>query len=306
MTMQKPSHLRFSCKTFTSDEIDEMLEAGGNFRHLRVPYRDGLLAMMKAGEWEPANGEVIVRNGDGRVLNGQHRLSAAALYQRETNDKVWFWVCDGADESVALKTDCGLPRRVGDYLRHEGVPHAHWVTAISMGEVRQKLAANKHSLLATVSQGGVTGSGGGKRGKPIGARMVITLPMAVDAWKRNKGAMAEWAKIGYSLQAAKLPRSMALSALGYQLAKKHEMKAKLFFDFLVTGSGMKQEDPILMLREKLRADMVSKRKYDTTTIAALLIKTWVAWNEGRKISVLKWARVGHGAENFPSHEFRED
>lgn len=90
--MDKPSHLTFKLQTFDADEIDGILEASGNFRDLQPRHRNNLLAAMEDEHWEAGNGEVITFTEDGILINGQHRLSAAAAYQRaHRGEKVWFW-----------------------------------------------------------------------------------------------------------------------------------------------------------------------------------------------------------------------
>jgi hypothetical protein len=48
---------------------------------------------------------------------------------------------------------------------------------------------------------------------------------------------------------------------------------------------------------------MATRKRDRQSLAAVFIKAWVAWNEGREVTQLKWMSVGPKAEAFPDHRF---
>jgi hypothetical protein len=169
-----------------------------------------------------------------------------------------------------------------------------------MGEVRMKAIQAKDSLACIVNPQLVASGDENKR-------PVVSVLTLVDIWKRNKGAIAEWAAIAYSMkEKGNIPRASSIAALCFQLAKKHEMEAKLFCDYLTTGAGMKAGDPVLVLRNRLHDESRAARKLDVLTIAAYVVKAWVAWNEGRSIGILRWSGSGPRAEAFPSHIFKVD
>ena len=286
--MEKPSHVKFVLRSFTDDEITELLEAGGNFRELSTSWRDSLLQQMENGRWDTGNGECLAMDEDGRIVNGQHRLSAAQIYQRAHGDKVWFWVATGVRKNSDKSMDQGLNRTLSSLLRKEGVVNAPDCAALALSDY--KMVASKSTSLIAMFSGGWQ-----QKGK-------VSLPNTYDAWKRSSAAISEWAAISKSLEAAGMPRGGSLAAIGFQLAKKHPMDAKLFFSYLKDGAGMESGDPILLLRERLLEDRrTPQARMSQITMAALVVKAWVAWKSGTPLKVLKYIQLGPRAEKFPSH-----
>jgi len=286
--MEKPSHLKFVLRSFTDDEITELLEAGGNFREMKVAWRDSLLQHMRSGLWDCGNGDCLAMTEDGSLVNGQHRLSAAQIFQRETGEKVWFWVATGV-RSVCVRTmDQGLNRTLTSLLKKDGIPHASECAAIALSDHR--MMGNRSGTIAACFQSGSKDSSR------------VSLPHAYESWKRSSAKIQEWAAIDAKVKAAGLPRSSLLACCGFQLSKQADMDAKLFFSLLCGGDGLAKGDPLLLLRERLLEDRRSPHaKMPQATIAALLVKAWVAWRRGTPIGQLKYMSVGPKAEKFPSH-----
>lgn len=291
--MEKPSHVKFVCRTFSDDEITELLDAGGNFREMATAWRDGLLKLMTDGKWDTGNGECLAIGEDGRVVNGQHRLSAAQIYQRETGDKVWFWVATGVRSSSDKSCDQGLNRTLASLLRKDGVHYATQCSAIAMADYRMSRVKNAKDL-QPMFQGAWKNT------------VRVALPHSYEAWKRASAKISEWAAIANDLHAVGLPRTTLLACIGFQLAKRHELDAKLFFSYLKDGASLNAGDPILLLRERLMADRITAQaKMPGNTMAALLVKAWVAWKRGESMKTLRWKQVGPMAEKFPSHVIDE-
>ncbi len=299
-TSDKPSHIKFRLRAFDDAELETLLGTGSNFRRLNITQRNNILQEMINETWEPDNGQTIVISDKGKLLNGQHRLSAAQIYQRQTGHLVWFWTAENVKESTVKTMDTGDNRRVIQYLTNEGIEHASTVQAIALADARLSLMPKSETLLAATSTGLARREN--KENTTRSSRPSISL--TIDRWRRNRGAMQDWAKIGADMEKAKLPRPSLLVSLGYQLAKKDESKAKLFFERLTTGEGIKKVDPIYVLRQRLISDRLSNTKMQRTTMAAILIKAWVAWNEGREVSTLRWISTGPSGEDFPSHKYQ--
>lgn len=302
-TADKPDHLEFTLERFTCEEIETILDRGKNFRELRNSHRDRLLSEMRANRWEPGTGQPLVFDDSGKLLDGQHRLAATLIYQRETDQRIWFWCCRGASPVIAPSLDCGMNRKLSDFLKREGASYIPFLVTVVAGEARQSMIPRvERNTLYHIANGGHRTTADGKN-----FRVVPSLAAAIDCWKRNKGAMGEWAALAEKLVKASLPRPGLLAALGYQLAKVDETKAKLFFDLLISGAGLKETDPIHQLRKRFLADRANKfSKLPGEFVAALLIKAWVAWNRGETIALLRYAG-GHGprAEAFPDHRLEE-
>ena len=106
------------------------------------------------------------------------------------------------------------------------------------------------------------------------------------------------------LHSAGLPSASLLSAIGYQLAKREEVNAKLFFSYLADGAGLKENDPVLGLRNRLIESKISPSRFlPKIHLAAITVKAWVAWLKGESLrgSSLRFQASGPRAEEFPSH-----
>lgn len=309
--MKKPEFKKIEVRTFSCEEIETILANSPNFRDLKVARRDQWLSEMLNGHWECANGETICFDSAGRLINGQHRLSAALIYQTERNDPVWFLCVYGCSKEASMKTDLGWNRKLGDYLRSEGVARFGKCATIVMADCRYAMSHRSKSdfvpLSALISNNytvQATDDPSSRRGK--GNRMVPSLSMMMSRWKTNRGEVEYWAKVAEELMAKKICNAVALSALGYQLAKHNETDAKLFFSYLTNGDGMKGDDPILMLRERLKSVHNSQSKPDAISVCAWVVKTWVAWCEDRPVKVVTWRRFGPKAEGFPDHRISKN
>lgn len=284
--MEKPSHLKFVLRSFTDDEITELLEAGGNFRDLMPGWRDNILEQMRAGRWDSGNGECLAIDDEGKLANGQHRLSAAQLFQRESGEKVWFWVANGVRKGADRSMDQGMSRTLTTMLRKDGVVNASECSSIAISDTKM-VASGKGANMGAMLHG--------KFGK-------IGVPASYEAWKRSSAVISEWAAIAKQLENAGLPRGTMLACIGFQLAKKHPMDAKLFFSYLKDGSGLENGDPILVLRARLLEDRRSTAtKMPQVSVAALTVKAWVAWKQGTPVRQLRYVPFGPAAEKFPSH-----
>lgn len=284
--MEKPSHIKFVCRTFSDDEITELLDAGGNFRDLMPGWRDNILSQMRAGRWDTGNGECLAIDEDGNLANGQHRLSAAQLYQRETGEKVWFWVATGVRKGSDRSMDQGMSRTLGTMLRKEGVINASECAGIAISDARMAMSGKNPSLSCML---------GGSTGK-------VSIPASYESWKRASASISKWASISKQLVKAGLPRCLVLASVGFQLAKKHPMDAELFFSYLKDGAGLESGDPILLLRSRLLEDRRSaSSKMPQASVAAIVVKAWVAWKSGTPIKTLRYVPFGPAAEKFPSH-----
>src|SRR5690348_1217015 len=117
-TTDKPSHIKFNLQSFSDEEIEKLLEQS-NFRHLSPATRDKYLLEMQMDRWDSGNGECLAFSEGGDLLNGQHRLSAALTYQRETGKRIWFWCARNVQPKSAFRMDTGKMRSLVEYLRNE-------------------------------------------------------------------------------------------------------------------------------------------------------------------------------------------
>jgi hypothetical protein len=286
-TFSKPDHLSFTLEQFHNDQIDAILARSNNWRRMEDSPVDKYAHAMRIGKWDSGNGECLAFDASGRLVNGQHRLAAARIVQEETGRRIWFWVARNVMQNAVESMDQGRNRKVVECLRNEGVVNAPEVAAIASAAARRAMVRDDATLWSILGH----------------ANVYPTNGQVLDVYRKNPAQIEEWASASNKLRDSAFPRSGMLSALLYQFAMQDEQRARLFFKNLHDGSGLNKNDPIFVLREILLADRASKNKRNKHELAALFIKAWVAWNEGRAVSVLRWIAVGPRAEKFPDHRF---
>ena len=286
-TFLKPSHLTFELSQFPNDEIDRILERSNNWRQQMDGPTMKYANAMRVGKWDSGNGECLAFDGKGRCVNGQHRLAAARIVQEETGRLLWFWVARNVSEVAVESMDQGRNRKVVEFLQHEGIANAKEIASIASAAARRVALREDASLYCVVGH----------------AQKDVTNGQVLDIYRGNSKSMQYWAGIGTKMRTSGYPRALLLCALLYQLHKLYPKQAVEFAQKLMDGSGLARRDPIFVLRELLHAEKMATRKRDRQSLAAVFIKAWVAWNEGREVTQLKWMSVGPKAEAFPDHRF---
>jgi hypothetical protein len=86
---------------------------------------------LREGHWVISNDALVTSkpgaNGDGKVLNAQHRLTAAV----EENLPIDVLVMTGMDEDIFDSLDLGKTRSLSDYFTVQGIPNASQRSAAS-------------------------------------------------------------------------------------------------------------------------------------------------------------------------------
>ncbi len=105
--------MKFTTKKIGPKEADALLLASKANRPLRKGRVQRYARDMLAGDWH-VSPQPIVLNGDGRLVDGQHRLQAVVLSGLAQT----FCIVSGAETAVVAALDNGLPRSLGDQLEH--------------------------------------------------------------------------------------------------------------------------------------------------------------------------------------------
>lgn len=231
------------------------------------PLSDSLVAQyqrdMKAGHWSLTT-EPIIFDCDGNLSNGQHRLMAAV----RSGCSFDTWVNWGAQPASMKDVDMGKKRTLGDELAIEGVANA-----------TLKAAVAQHIWRWECGQSQSTNSRHPTRSEVADVLARHDIDSSVK-WKPGaRGA-------GY--------RSTALAVfIHYRLARIDRDAADVFFEYLYSGAGLRENDPILKLRNRLinRAFHLTPREMEMLTY-----KAWNAWRRGSAVKVLKWSENLDGTE----------
>src|SRR5688572_11095199 len=106
---------RLSIETITPETAKAMLAQNTRNRHLRSKHVQHLAEAMRGGRWT-MNGDTIRFNGNGELIDGQHRL--AAVIESET--PITTAVIRGLDFAAFDTIDTGAKRMAADALTIDG------------------------------------------------------------------------------------------------------------------------------------------------------------------------------------------
>lgn len=280
--MQKPDGITFELCSFTCEEIEEILVNSNNVRSIAVRNRDKYLHAMLKGDWNCANGDVLVFDEDGKCLDGQHRLSAAYAYQKATGDTAWFWCAKNAKPTAALTKDQGLSRTLAAVLKGEGERISTKCASVVISQLA--LQENNRDISCLRSNSVKAG-----------------LAQQYAFWSANKDMVRVMANISYRAREERLSRGALLSNVVCEIHRLCGEDALTFAEQVLTGENLTKTDPAYLLRKRLLQDYAETRQRMSAELAiALMVTAWNHWAKGNNIQVLHWRGTGPRPQPFPS------
>ncbi len=249
----------------TPAKATEMLKRNDNNRPFTQHTADSYAQQMERGTW-PNTGAPITLSKTGRLLDGQHRLSACVKVDLSINFDIRF----GIDDSAFAFIDAGKKRSAGDIFAINGVKNA-------------RLMAAATSRLINLQQDWVGGAKSDKQSYKLTAAEIYTqflthhgLPLST-----HFGMI-------FKAQGAFLESALA-TALHYMCAQKCRRDADIFFTMTSDGIGLKSKrDPVARLRVRLMNNQTADEKFGMRKKAALTLKAWNVFRCGRTMGNLKF------------------
>lgn len=258
----------------TSEVVDitpEMAEewyimSGGN-RPLRNHHVAFLGQQMADKKWE-LNGEPIIFDWNGKLIEGHHRLYASQEY------KVPFQslVVRGVDPDAKQTINTGRSRSQGDALSFSGVEKHHALLSTTV------MRLIEYDL--------------GRMNNP--AAIKVSNSEIVAAFDKYPG-LADCVESTNKVR--KIMTQSRYLWFYYLVAKKHRKYADDFTQSLVDGVELAQDSPILQLRMRIM-NSSSKSRMSLSEEMAITVKAWNLYFKDRPCRALRWSR----AEGFPKVE----
>ena len=234
---------------------------------------------MVNGFWEQT-GEPIKFNEHGKLIDGQHRLHAVV----KSGVTIEFVVITGLSVNSQDTMDSGKRRSLGDQLSMRGYKSTNQLAA------------------AIVLSGAWE-----KTGRPVRQGFRATNSESLRWFEKNpeleKGINATF----LARRKIRYPGGLA-AAVYYRMSQISPPNADFFWTVLGNGNSPTGANMIVTLRERMiraaiKREGNSQRMSDLYR-AALTVKTWNAWIEGRELSKLSW-RPELG-ENFPTLAYPDE
>lgn len=224
--------------------------------------------IMRRGLWK-ANGEPIILDEDGSVLNGQHRLHAVII----SGQSIDAMVVRGVDQQAFDSIDKGRLRSNGDVLAIAGYNQA------------PALAAAASSLYRYIRAGGIVSEGGAQRSR-WHADASLTLVKFVGL---HPGLLDSMRFIrGHGKQTEGLSPPALLTALHYLFGLTAGDKRDGFFDEFINNKGSKGDAVYALIQAHRSRNVVLSMKSSDQIRAAYWIKSFNSYALGHNLIQLKW------------------
>lgn len=216
---------------------------------------------MSEGRWHP-NGQPIIFNQNGKLMDGQHRMHAVIL----ADTPVSMSVIRGVHQSAMDTLDTGRRRTTRDVLalHHEEHPKelgvaARWHWRYTKGQCLNNRSVPNQILVKHVR-------------KHSGLRDSLEYARSLGKCRHITVGM--------------------LAAVHYITSNIHQEEADEFARGLVLGANLRLGTPLFQLRERLIESSLGSRakKLRDDIKFALCLKAWNLTREGRSVGYIRWTK----------------
>lgn len=263
----------------TPELAQEWLTNNPHNRQIQIRYVDKLVSAISNGEWK-LNGEAIKFNGDGSILDGQHRLMAVI----KSGLPIYSLVITGLSRGSQDTMDLGRSRSLSDLLRMEGVANYAAISAIvnMTGIVQGMWNAQERGLL----------------GSHVNAETIATqLRRYMDDAERFDAALRSSRAMSLTIKWSATP----IGAVAYFAIADHADEWDYFAESVASGANLAPGDPALALRQAALMRRPQHRQTINRLWAfALCAKAWNAFVSESQIKNLKWRLNGTKREQLPT------
>lgn len=245
-------------------------------RTKRDAVSDSYARDMAEGRWL-FNGETVVKDRLGNVLQGQHRLEGV----EKSGTSVLLLLVEGVEPDVMPTFDTGLPRYYFDMLKVAGYSNVQAVSSVT--RAMWQWDRGKYMMLVA-----------GNAERPSRAELDAYLSEHEDEIQAA-AAYADRLKNAIPLPASVLGTGTII------LGRIDAEAAGTFFNSLAYGADLAEDDPILVLRNQLYRN-IKARGRKTLTVderRAMLFGTWNYWRSGEKRDKIQPWRGQLTSRNYP-------
>lgn len=261
--------MKTEVRKINAEVAKQMLRKNPNNRKLSKGHVSFLARQMEEGKWQ-FDGQPIRLDVYGRLLDGQHRLSAVV----ESDSDIDFLIVSGLDEETFKTMDTGKIRSGGDALSAMGIKYSGDIAAMCKTVTNFKRGRRSDSGFHRVSNTDIISWYNENT-------HVIDLLKEADKLKSSFSSV--------------LSRTFIASFM-YLFNEKSVLHSEDFMRKLCVGLGIDTSSPIFVLRKKLIQDRMSKSSLPQREKMAIIIKAWNAYRLGKKAKVIRWNKE---TENFP-------
>lgn len=274
LTREDPG-VRVEIVDVTPERATEWLARNSNNRKLSPQVVSQYADAMTRGEWNIGNAAIAFDSGE-NLIDGQHRLQAVI----RSGVTIKQMVIQGLAPETQDSMDSGRKRSLEQQLDRYGYKNP------------RDLASTLNFLHRIDEEKDVRHN-----------RTRLTTPQALDMLAARP-AVVESVLYAQRVKPRRLGYSVtAVAALHFLWSQTAPEDAAVFFDSVLSGAGLAEDDPRYVLKRALDKDVIQRRsrkqQTDTRHHAAIMIKAFNAWRTGRTYTRLYWTAGGARPEPFP-------
>jgi len=251
--MENSMKITTQIETITPEMADGYIALSVGNRSIKRTKLASLIRDMKNGKYE-VNGEGIIFDDAGSLIDGHHRLTAC----RESEITIQSIVVRGVSKSSHGTIDTGTSRTVGDTLHMGGVKHANSVAATAVILACLKNGKARSVALTTTEV----------------YQMIEAYPSILDVKDFASRALTRCGSL--------------LGAL-YVVAEKtgDGVSAAKFRDVLKSGVPAYEGCPAHLFRERLIRESMMGKPCTLGDLHVLFFTAWEKFRRGDKVKTLK-------------------
>jgi hypothetical protein len=269
-TMSIQTQIRTEVVTMTPDRASQLIGANDQNRPKRDHYVIKLANAMLRGEWQ-TNGDTIRVSNTGRLLDGQHRLSAII----KSGVSLEVVLVTGLSDSAFTTIDRGIARTTGDMMGMAGEKNYNILAAATALMHRLDVVGDPHH--------------GNCAYAPTSDQQLAILA--------NNPGLRRSASWSSGSTWCKRYATAGISAFCHYLFHRADYAAaESFFAGLETGAGLEPGSPILLLRSRLADAKFGKERIDKRYMTGLIFKAFKLHRDGAHVKALRIRTEGDSPE----------
>lgn len=278
-------------ESITPAKAEKYLASMHENRPLKQAVVRRFIHALKAGHWQVTH-QGLAFNGDGALLDGQHRLQAIVA----AGVPAKMLVARGVSTNAFSVMDTGATRSPADFLALRGFKNP----VVLATALRIQYASD-------LFDGDLA-----RRPTPEHAADNEDLGVVADEHPRLVEVTQDPGSVAVQFHTRQARPVMPLAPmffLYYRFELIDADLATLFFSSMLTGAGLDEASVILKTRERLLRltnEITARRRGGglaaTNERMAMTIKAWNAVRRGEELSgrgLIMWRRAGSAAEAFP-------
>lgn len=278
------ANITSTIEVITPEKAAEYLNHNVHNRKLNKGQVAYYARMMSEGKWA-LNGQAIVFDTEGNLLDGQHRLQAVIMAQVPIQSFVVRNIVGGAFTTI----DQGKARTASDVFSIEGIPNFTLVPAAIRRLIRFIRGA-KVTSLSTFTHGTSISDRYNGDHKVSTSEILEEYNSRSDFWQEE----CRFARLCAKQESSIMHGADIMAVSAYlQLFKGHD--AELVHDFFTQlfFEGRTKNSTLVIYRRMCRKDKMSPSMTKKCKFQ-LFIKCWEAFKKNKEYKILRWVEETEG------------